>query len=387
VSLLFKRSAQISQSLLPGRPSSSAGGKVVTDDGALRQSAVWAALRLRADLMSSFPLDVFRYAAGHQVSVPTPPVLVNPGGEHIGISEFMYSTQMDLDRVGNAFGIITERDGGGRPKRIDLVPHSSVTTIVKKDVVTYRINGTLYEDRNDIWHEKQFTLPGLAVGLSPIAYAAWSLGLWQSAQEFGLEWFSRSGNVGSGHLRNKNKVLDDTTADKVKDRYKLAVEGGDIFVTGQDWEFETQVAAAADAKFLELQKYSDLDAVRFFGVPGDIVDVQGGASSVTYANITQRNLQFLIMNLGPAVIRREKSLSKLVPDPQFVKLNTKAILRMDPETQSKTLIAEVQGKITAPSEARALLERPPFTPDQLAEFEILFGKTAQPQLTKQGATP
>jgi phage portal protein BeeE len=52
-------------------------GVHVTPDSALRHSAVWACLRLRADLVSTMPVDVFRRVNGVQVEVPKPPVLIN----------------------------------------------------------------------------------------------------------------------------------------------------------------------------------------------------------------------------------------------------------------------------------------------------------------------
>lgn len=355
------------------------GAKTVSDDQALMQSAVWAACRLRADMISSLPLDVFRYAVGpdgvkNQVEVPKPPILINPSGGRVRMREFLYSTQMDLDRVGNAYGIIREVDAAGRPSRIELQQHGNVTVVSKDGVITYRIrNGKDVAEfpESQIWHERQHTLPGTVMGLSPVANAAWSLGLWSSAQAFGLEWFGNHGMVPSGVLKNISQTIDKGEAQLVKDQYKAAIQDGDIFVTGKDWEWTTQNAATADQRFMELQKYTDQDAVRFFGVPGDLVEVEGNASNVTYANVTQRNLQFLVINLGPAIGRREEALSQLLAAPRFVKFNTDAILRMDPRAVSDKLIAEVSGKITAPSEARALLNRPPFTPEQIQEFTDL----------------
>lgn len=369
---LFFREATFAPTEVPARPSWGRGGGV-SSKRALRQSAVWAAITLRADLMSSFPIDVYRKAAGIQVEVPKPPVLVTPSGDGIGdpsMREWMYSTQMDLDRVGNCYGIISELDGAGKPRRIDLVSHEDVTVQSKNGVIKYLIKGKKY-DAWEIWHEKQYTLPGLAMGLSPIAYAAWSLGLWASAAEFAADWFGNQMMIPTGTLRNTEKTLAPDKVSIIKKRYKETREAADIFVTGKDWEFVTNSAAAADAKFLETQAASDQDVARFFGVPGDMIDVATKGSSITYANITQRNLQFLITKMGPATARREDALSSLLPAPRFVKLNTSSILRMDPETQSRILINEVNGKITAPSEARGLMNRMPFTPDQIAEFEQL----------------
>lgn len=382
MSLFFRDATGSGVGGLPPRPTG-LKAKPVTSKDALRQSVVWAALRLRADLVSSFPIDTFRRFGDLQIEVPKPPVLVDPSGGRMTMREWMYATQIDLDRVGNAFGIIRELDGTGKPRRIDLVAQEDVTVKVKDDVVTYWIKGQKYS-ADEIWHERQHVLPGLVVGLSPIAYAAWSLGLWSSAAEFASEWFTNHGHIPSGHLRNVKKTLNDVEADKIKAKYKLSVEGGDLFVTGNDWELKTDIAGSSDMKFLEQQNVSNQDAVRFFGVPGDMVDIATKGSSITYANITQRNLQFLITNLGPAVARREDALSKLLPAPRFVKLNTAAILRMDPETTSRILINEVAGFITAPSEARALLNRAPFTPEQIDEFKqlgIIHAGTPAPAIT------
>ena len=342
----------------------------VTAEAAFRQSAVWAALNLRANLISSFPIDVFRKVDGVNVEMVKPPVLISPSKQVLAMREWMYSTQIDLDRYGNCFGLITAVDGANRPARIDLLAQSDVTVKIRKGEVVYTVKGE-EKPTEQIWHERQYTVPGLPVGLSPIAYAAWSLATWQSASQFALEWFTNHGIMPNAHLKNIAKTLGDGEADRAKERFKVAVEGGDVFVTGKDWEFSTVAAAIADARFLEAMDNADAAAARFLGVPGDLIDVATKGQSVTYANITQRNLQLLIMHLGGAVARREDALTTLTAGPRFVKLNTAALLRMDPETTSRILTSEVAGKITAPSEARALMNRPPFTPDQLAEFDQL----------------
>jgi phage portal protein BeeE len=122
-------------------------------------------------------------------------------------------------------------------------------------------------------------------------------------------------------------------------------------------------------------------------VPGDLIDAAVSSRSVTYASITQRNLDFLVLHLGPAVVRREDALNKLTPRPRYVKLNADALLRMDPETRARTLQTQIASRTLAPSEARELENRPPFTESQLAEFDRLFGKpNTKPALSTSGAS-
>lgn len=339
----------------------------------MRHSAVWACLRLRADLESTMPIDVFRRVGEIQVEMPKPPILVTPGGERVDMCEWMYSTRVDLDRAGNTIGLITERNAAGLPNRIDLQPLADWSVKMKGNEITkYRISGKEY-DPDVVWHEKQFTIAGFPLGLSPVAYAAWSIGQYQSAQKFALDWFG-TGGVPKGHLKNTElSTLDGEAAMVIKTRYKASVENNDVFVSGKDWEYSPFQSEAVGAEWLEAQKFGIGDIARFFGCPGDLIDAAVSTGSITYANITQRNLQFLIMNLGPAIIRRERALSKLLPQPRYVKLNTSSLLRMDDLTRAQVIKTQIDSRTLAPSEAREYDNRPPFTPEQLAEFDRLFG--------------
>ncbi|MGW1796941.1 phage portal protein [Streptomyces sp. NPDC001984] len=370
---------------IPPRPEQRAGTAVVTPEMALRHSAVWACLRLRANLVSTMPVDLYRKVNGVQVEVPKPPVLTNPGGERVDMLEWMYSSQIDLDRSGNCFGLITAKDGLGFPARIELQPLSEVTVRMRKGALTYRICGVEYQP-NEVWHEKQYTQSGLHVGLSPLAYAAWSIGEYLSIQDFALDWFG-SGAVPSAHLKNTAKTLQSKDTEEIKRRFKAAVRNRDLFVTGADWEYDMIQAESSGSDWIEAKRFGIGDIARFFDCPSDLIDASVSGSSVTYANMTQRNLQFLIMSLGPAVNRRENALSTLSSKPRYVKLNSDALLRMDPAARAQTLKVQIDSRTLAPSEARALEDRAPFTESQLAEFDRLFGKGVQPPQPVPTTTP
>jgi HK97 family phage portal protein len=375
MSLLHKRDwvGATAAGLIPPRTMATRGRVPVTDETALRHSAVWAALRLRSNLISTMPVDAYRRIGRVQIEIAKPPILVSPGGDPIPLDahEWLYATQFDLDRGGNCFGLITERNGWGLPARIDLQPLSVCAVVVKGGKLSYQINGTTYQP-DEVWHERQYVVAGLPVGLSPVAYAAWSVGEYLSIQDFASDWFGGSG-VPLAHLRNTQKTVDQKAAEAFKARFKQAVAGRDIFVTGNDWEYQMIQADQAGSAWLEAKGASNIDIARFFDVPGDLIDAAVKGEAITYANIAQRNLQLLIMNLNPAVIRRETALSKLLAQPRYVKLNTNALLRMDPKTQVEMFAAQITSRQLAPSEARELLDRAPFTEAQLAEFDRLFG--------------
>lgn len=379
-----ERSLDTTESLLADRLALRTGGvfKPVSRQQALASSAVWACVRLRADLISTLPVDVFRRRPdGTQLEQTKPPVFVTPGGKSVRWTEWVYSTQVDLDTVGNACGLIVARDGLGLPALIELFNMDEVTFIGKGNSITQVRVGSKTYDYSQVWHEKQFTMSGIPVGLSPIAYAAKALSVGLSAQEFAAAWFTNS-TVPSGHLRNKNKTLKRAEAARVKAAFKTSVAAGDVWVSGQDWEFNMLSAKGSEAKFLETANMTVVDACRFFGVPGDMIDAETSSGSITYANVTQRNMQLLTMNLAPAITRREEAWSVgLLPQPRYAKLNTNALLRMDLAARLSAHKAAIDARIYPPSRARHIEDWDPLTEDEKAEFAELFpvkGQTPEP---------
>lgn len=360
-------------------------GRPITRTESLNSSVKWAALRLRADLISTTPLDVYRRVGKVQVELPKPPVLRSPGGPTMEPEEWLYSTQFDLDDAGNTFGLIGARDGAGRPALIELVPLTAVTVRVHKGGLTYLVDGQPLSP-DQVWHERQFTVSGSPVGLSPAAHAVMANSAHLGAQQFIADWFNGSG-VPVAHMRNTTKTITTEQADELKARMESQLNNGDLLLTGNDWEYTMMGAKASESAYLETMEATASDLCRFYGVPGDVIDVapSGSAASVTYASISQRNLQLLILNLGPAFTRRENAFSRrLLPEPNFAKFATDALVRMDPAGRYAMHSEGVEGRFLAPSEARALENRPPFTADQLAEFDRLF-PNRQPTSVPKGS--
>ena len=94
----------------------------------MKNSAVWASIRIRADLISTLPWRVYTNLSLPNAKVPykldASPTPLMSGIEFM---EFLYSSQVELDRTGNAVGIIEKWDERTKtPADISLVPSSSV---------------------------------------------------------------------------------------------------------------------------------------------------------------------------------------------------------------------------------------------------------------------
>lgn len=361
------------QPLIPFRWSNQAGSVIVDTDTAFRHSAVWAAVRLRADMVSTLGLYCWRdLPDGSRRRVSLPNVLVNPSGNQIDMTEWLYSSQVSLDLRGNAYGIILSRDGFGRPSQIELQHPDNVSVRERPNgEILYYIKGKPYKPV-DVWHERQNTLPGSIVGMSAIAYAAWTISSGLSAQRFGLDWF-RNGAFPSGHLKNIAKSLQAKEAEIVKERFSAAVSARQPFVSGADWDFKTLTISPNESQFLETINASVDDVARFFTVPAEMIGGGGSKAggSITYANVEQRSLDFLIFHMDPTYVRRETALSRLVATGTYAQFDRNSLTRTDVLNRAKAQHLKINARIMTPDEARLEEHRPPLTQadwDQFAQI-------------------
>lgn len=373
------------EDMIPGRTgggSRQVGSVVVTDEKAMRHSVVWACLRLRAGLLSTFPIDQYRDVLGIQTEyTPKPAILTDPGGTAMDMTDFMAMTQTDLDRSGNAVGLIVERSTArtkyhpkGLPARIELQHAASCSYVQRPGKPDRWRVGRDWFDPEDVYHERANIVAGLPVGLPTVLYAAMTIGESMSMQQFGLDWFA-NGGIPKSHMKNTAKRLDAPAIQTAKSWYRDVVANGDVMVTGNDWEYSMIQAETAGMEFIDGRRMTDVAVCRFFDTPGDLVDVGIAGSSITYANITERNLQYLIYHIGPTVTRRERALTKLLPTPRYVKLNTDALLRMDPQTRQEVMRSRIESWLLTNSEARALENLPPLTAEQRREMVEIYGSS------------
>lgn len=367
--------SSVADLIAPRIPQSTNFRPYVSADSALTHSGVWAAIRIRADLISTMPISAYRYAnldgTRIQVDADLGPFLSSPA-----YMEFAYSSQVELDRSGNSIGIILKKDGAGYPLDVELHASNEWSMFSKGGVIQYRLGNEEF-DASWIWHEKQYTVSGMPWGLSPVQYAAYQLGQYKAIQDFATQWFVQ-GQGPRASLKNTEKKLSRKDIALAQETWRASQAVGEPFVHGNDWEYSLIAAQSASNDWLEAQKLSNTDIARFFNVPADVIDAaMAGGPSITYANIVQKNLQFLIMHLGPSIKRRENSLSQMLPRPRLVKLDTNELLRMDPQSRAAWIKTQIEARVLAPSEARAMDNRKPYTDDQIKEFELLgLNKTA-----------
>jgi HK97 family phage portal protein len=199
-----------------------------------------------------------------------------------------------------------------------------------------------------------------------------------------LQWFGNAG-VPRVALKNTDRKMSVKEAEIVAETWRASVAGDKPFISGNDWELSFINANAASSDWLNAQKFSITEIARFFNVPADLIDGSVSGQSVTYANLSSRQLQMLVFHLGPAIIRREKALSRLLPRPRFVRLNTDGLLRLDPKSRQELIACQLEHHQITVTEARRLDDRPPLDQQQVDETMLHFPAKTSPNASTGGS--
>jgi HK97 family phage portal protein len=359
--------------------------------GALSIPAVWSAVRIRANVISSLPVQLYRDRDGLPERITgnaVPAVLAQPSAV-FDMTDWLAASQLSLDLRGNAYGrILARHPVNNLPTQIELVHPDDVTVRLDRDgFVKYRFAGAGRElDALDVWHERQNTVPGEVVGLSPISAAARALGISVSAEEYGAGFYDEA--LTPSGLLSSDAPIDEDQAGIVKARVRATQQGREPLVLGGNWTYKPLSISPTDAAYLEVLARSDVDAARLFDVPGELIEANTSGSSITYANREQRVQDLLAFRLGPAIARRQNALTKLTVRGQYVRLNTAALLRGDLMTRYQSYERGLRNGFLSLAEVRALEDRPPLTQaelDQLHDAGLLGAAT--PSDLPNGTTP
>lgn len=374
--IFFGREARANQQTFPeppvpaylGAPTLSASATIAQSvDGALVVPTVWACVGLLANTVSMLPLETYNRASrGVPRRVTDPPLVTMPSGS-LTQSEWLHMLMVSLLLRGNAFGLLT-RDQDQYATGVTLLDPDKVRVSVEDGRAVYRIGSSNTDRSDDMWHVRGLTVPGAVTGLSPIGYAAATLGVDVHSRRFAGDFF-RDGAHPSAILSTTAPVNSDQ-ARTVKDRFVAAVRGREPAVLGAGLEYKQIQVSPDESQFLQTQKANVAQIARYFWIPPEMVGGESGGS-LTYANVEQRSLDFLTYAVSFWLKRIEDVVSQLLPTTQYVRFDTSALLRTDAETAAKVDAIRIASKVVVPSEVRPSLDLPPMTDAQKEEAQMV----------------
>lgn len=347
----------------------SSGGAVVSPETALKLSAVWACVKLRAETISTLPLHLYdekkQLAKDHDLYR----ILHDQPNADMCASEYWQIQSASLDLWGNAYNYIARRNDKSIISLEPLFPSEMVVKRSKEGALEYHYteNGKVKVYREDeILHFKGFTLDGY-VGLSAIQFFAQTIGMQFDANNQAQDWFKNGLKVG-GFLETGESTLTSEQRTRMRNHlaeFSKAENAGKYMIL----EAGMKLASASsirinpvDAQLLESRYFGIEEICRAFGVPPQLIGHTNKASSWA-SSLEQTNQGFLTYSLNPQLVRYEQTITRklLLPADKYKyrpKFVVDGLLRANNTARADFYVKMTQNGLYTRNEVRELEDLP-----------------------------
>jgi len=314
---------------------------VFDTDKALTLTAVWCAIRLLAESVSSLPISVFtKQANGDKLEDSKSPIYnlvkFKPNYYQNKITFFEF-IMLSICTEGNSYVQIV-RNNSGTPVQLICLSPSSVTVVVNNNELFYQVDGGSVLDSSDVLHFKTITDDGVT-GLSPIDQCAKALNWGVSLEEFGSTFFSNGAKPSS--ILQTDRALSDTALQRLKtsfnNNYGKLKNSNSTIVLEEGLTFKPISISPEQAQFLSSRQFSIEEVARIFNVPPHMLK---DLSKSSFNNIEMQSQEFVTYTLMPYITRIEQEMNlKLFRTNElgktFIEFNVNGLLRGDVKSRTE----------------------------------------------------
>ena len=312
-------------------------GTIVTQDTALKMSAVYASVRLISDTISTLPLDQFFRQDGQRLPFrPREEWVSNPSTD-MPRTTFWQQVMVSLLLDGNTFVHIRRNPDGSVLDMTVLNPHK-VRPIRRPDgAVEYR---TEYGERvlqaDEVLHITEMLMPGELRGVSRIEEAKEALGLGIALETYAAKFFG-SGAYAGGIIEWPGELTKDQASELV-DSWEAGHKGlrrahrPAVLYGGA--KFTPATVDPSQSQLIEERRFAIEEVSRIFRVPSFMLGVTT-PGSVSYSSVEQQQLFFAQHTIQPYVQKLEDVFSGLLQNQRsFIKFNLNSLIRADFATRT-----------------------------------------------------
>ncbi len=309
-------------------------GVSVTPETALTFTAVWSAIRLLSESVSSLPISVFKKETNgdtiEAINDPSYSLLKFKPNSYQNKITFFEKIMMDLCVNGNSY-VYIERNRLAKPTGLYCLNYEDVTIKNQDNLLYYedKKKRTIHESDN-ILHFTGLTTDGVT-GLSPITQNMKSIGWSQAIEEYGNTFFKNGAKL-SGVLQT-DRALSETAIDRLRssfnNTYSKLTGANQTAILEEGLTFKPINISPEQAQFLASRTFSIEEICRIWNIPPHML---GDLSKSSFNNIEMQSQEFVTYTLMPYLTRIEMELNlKLFRTSEigkmFVKFNTAGLLR------------------------------------------------------------
>ena len=315
----------------------------VSPSTALTFSAVWAAMRLLSESISSLPIGVYKKDKNgdkiEQINELSYLLKYQPNTYQNKIG-FLEKVMMDLLCNGNSYVRIV-RNNIGRPLELLPLNFNDVDVYFKENKLFYssaQLKSTYGAE--DILHFKLITDVNTAagnsnqdgiLGMSPITQCKNAIGWSMDVEEYSRTFFKNGGKL-SGVLKTSRSLSEqaiDRLRNSFNNNYSNLSGANQTAVLEEGLEFQPITIPPDQAQFLASREFGISEIARIFNVPPHLLK---DLTKSCFNNIEMQSQEFVTYSLMPYLNKIElemntKLFRKTNIGKEYIKFNTNALLR------------------------------------------------------------
>lgn len=322
-------------------------------------NAVYSAVSLIADTISTLPLDCFVRVNGQRSAFRPKPEWVEKPDIALPRVAFYNSAIVSLLLDGNLFVRVFADRNGRVVNLVVLNPRSVTVKRNRQGRLTFTVEG---EDKvltqEDMIFIPDVLRPGTIRGVSRVEALKENFGLALALEKFAATFFGQGtnlngviefpGNLTAEQAENLRQGFDSKHRGWRRGHRTGVLSGGATFKTTQ---VDPESSQSIEARRLAVE-----DVARAFNIPAHMLNIPGTTS---YASVEQNNLQFITHTLRPIVQKLEDAFSPLLArypngENAFIKWNLDGLARADIQARTSAYSAMIQMGAISINEVRRL---------------------------------
>jgi HK97 family phage portal protein len=339
-------------------------GTIVTQDNVFKVNAIFSAVSLISDTVSTLPVDCFIRRDGARFAFrPKPTWVTKPDVDTTTIA-FWSANIVSLLLDGNIFTRVFRDESGNI---VNLVVLNPLKVEIKRNGlgrVMYQYDGSSkLLSSDEIIHIPDVVKPGELRGVSRVEALKDNFGLAIALESYAARFFGQ-GATSNGVIEFPGNLTPDQAKNLVDGfdarhrGFRKAHKTGVLF--GGAKYVKTTVDNDA-AQFIDSRRLAVEDVARAFNIPTHLLGLPG---TNTYSSVEQNNIAFVVHTLRPIVQKLESGYSVLlntVPggEQAFLKFNMDGLLRADVQSRMAAYSVGLQSGFLTINDVRRLEDLTP----------------------------
>ena len=334
-------------------------GTNITSESAFQVNAIYSAISLIADTISTLPLDVFVRRDGARYPFRPAPAWVQNPDVDLPREAFYSSVVVSLLLEGNAFIRVFSNERG---EVVNLVVLNPTTVEVKRNALG-RLTFTVKGEKKALSSEEIIFIPdvlrpGTVRGVSRIEALKENWGLALAMEKFSATFFGQGTNLAGviefpGNLTQEQSDQLRNGFDKAHQGWQRGHKTG-VLSGGATWK-STQIDPDKST-LVESRNMAVADVARAFNIPVHLMGLPGTNS---YASVEESNRAWLSTSITPLVSKVEGAMSPLMMrtpggENAFLKFNLDGLLRANIQARASSYSTGLQAGYLTINDVRRL---------------------------------